>query len=183
LGLTIHYKLHSDVRTTKEARQLVAQLREHALDLPFAEVGEVVELKGDACDYENRDRDDPLRWLAIQAGQYVERKSIHYSVAPKHIIAFSTYPGEGCEQANFGLAVYPGVLDIVDPRTGQNRRLRTGFKGWNWGSFCKTQYATQHGLDHFLRCHLSVIRMLDHAKELGILGSVSDEGDFWKSGT
>ena len=46
--------------------------------------------------------------------------------------------------------------------------------------FCKTQYASQHGMDHFVRCHLSVIRMLDHAKELGILGSVSDEGDYWE---
>ena len=36
------------------------------------------------------------------------------------------------------------------------------------------------GIQHFLRCHLSVIRMLDHAKELGILASVSDEGDFWE---
>ena len=34
-------------------------------------------------------------------------------------------------------------------------------------------------MEHFLRCHLCVIRMLDHAKELGILASVKDEGDFW----
>jgi hypothetical protein len=180
VGLTIHYRLHSDTRSAKQARQLVEELRRKALDLPFAEVEEIVELKGDACDYENRDRDDPLRWLLIQAGQFVELDNVHYSVAPKHVLAFSTYPGEGCEQANFGLCAYPGVLNITDPRTGQNRRLLTGFKGWNWGSFCKSQYATQNGLDHFLRCHLSVIRMLDHAKELGILGSISDEGGFWE---
>ena len=29
-------------------------------------------------------------------------------------------------------------------------------------------------------CHLSVIRMLDHAQELGILEHVSDEGDYWE---
>ena len=49
--------------------------------------------------------------------------------------------------------------------------------------FCKTQYASNPdcgGVSSFLRCHLSLIRMLDHAKELGILESVTDEGDFWE---
>ena len=180
VGLTIHYGLRSDTRSSAEARRLVEQLRKRALDLPFAEVGEVTELTGDACDYEKYDRDDPLRWLAIQAGQYVVRESVHYSVAPKHVVAFSTYPGEGCEQANFGLCLYPGVRDIQDPRTGQPRRLRTELKGWCWSSFCKTQYASRIGTEHFVRCHLCVIRMLDHAKRLGILASVSDEGDYWE---
>jgi hypothetical protein len=121
-----------------------------------------------------------LRWLSIQAGQHVERDDVHYGVKPKHVVAFSTWPGEGCEEANFGLCLYPGVLKIADPRTGHDRRLRTGLTGWCWSSFCKTQYATRHGMDHFLRCHLSVVRMLDHAKQLGILSSVSDEGDYWE---
>ena len=46
---------------------------------------------------------------AIQAGQYVEREGIHYRVKPKHVIAFTTDPGEGCEQANFGLCLYPAT--------------------------------------------------------------------------
>ena len=118
------------------------ELRKRALDLPFAEVGEIVELKGDACDYQTYDRDDPLRWLAIQAGGWLEREGINYKVMPKHVIAFSTDPGEGCEQANFGLCLYPAVLDITDPKTGLARKLRTGLKGWCWSSFCKSQYAS-----------------------------------------
>ena len=183
MGLTIHYRLQSETCTAKEARQLVEQLRKKALDLPFAEVGEIVEVKGGACDFEKRGRDDPLRWLLIQSGQYIERDRTHYSVMPKHIIAFSTDPGDGCEEANFGLCLYPAVLAIQDPRAGQPRRLQTGLKGWCWSSFCKTQYSSGSqygGVPNFLRCHLSVIRMLDHAKELGILGSVSDEGEFWE---
>jgi hypothetical protein len=182
LGLTIHYTLHSDTRSPKEARRLVEELRKKALDLPFAEVGEVVELKGDACDFEKYDRDNPLRWLVIQSGQYVERDRIHYQVEPKHVVAFSCDPGEGCEQANIGLCVYPAALNITDQRTGQPRRLRTELKGWCWSSFCKTEYASSPsagGVPNFLRCHLGVIKMLDHAKEMGILGSVNDEGDFW----
>jgi hypothetical protein len=184
MGLTIHYKLQADTGSAKEARQLVEQLRKKALDLPFVEVGEVVEVDGsDACDFEKRDREDPLRWLLIQSGQYIERERIHYSVAPKHVIAFSTDPGDGCEQANFGLCLYPGILNIQDPRTGLPRKLRTELKGWCWSSFCKTEYASgaqYGGIPNFLRCHLSVIRLLDHAKELGILSSVSDEGEYWE---
>jgi hypothetical protein len=183
MGLTIHYKLHADTRSAKEARHLVEQLRQRALDLPLKEVGEVVELTGDACDFHQRDRDDDCRWLLIQAGQHLVQEDRHYMVMPKHLIAFSTYPGDGCEQANFGLAVYPATLEIEDPRTGRNRRLRTGIKDWSWSSFCKTQYSSDQscgGVENFLRCHLSVIMRLDHAKALGILASVNDEGGFWE---
>jgi hypothetical protein len=183
MGLTIHYKLHCDTRRSTEARRLVEELRTKALDLPFQEVGEVVELKGDACQFDRYGQDHPHRWLLVQAGQYVERDRIHYSVMPKHVVAFSAWPGEGCEEANFGLCIYPGVLEITDPRTGRARKLRTELKGWCWSSFCKTQYASSAeagGVPNFLRCHLSVVRMLDHAKQIGILTSVSDEGDYWE---
>ncbi len=183
MGLTIHYKLHSDTRSPAEARRLVEELRRRALDLPFAEVEEVVELSGDACDFEKQDREHPHRWLLIQAGQWLVRDDVHYRVMPKHVVAFSCDPGEGCEQANFGLCLYPGVLDVTDSRTGHARKLRTQLKGWCWSSFCKTQYSSSSsagGIPNFLRCHLSVIRLLDHAKQLGILASVSDEGDFWE---
>jgi hypothetical protein len=33
---------------------------------------------------------------------------------------------------------------------------------------------------NFLRCHLTVIAMLDRAKALGCLDEVSDEGHFWE---
>ncbi len=181
MGLTIHFTLRSDTRSPNEVRQLVEQLRNRARDLPFAEIGNIVELKGRACDHHNYQGNDPLRWLVIQAGQYVEFGDCHYQVKPKHFVAFSCDPGEGSEQANFGLAMYPPAIFPRDPITGRGHKVDTGLKGWCWSSFCKTQYASQHGVDHFIRCHLSVIRLLDHAKELGILGTVSDEGGYWES--
>ena len=54
---------------------------------------------------------------------------------------------------------------------------------WSGRGFCKTQYASDDrcgGVPNFLRAHLSVCRLLDHAKELGILKEVSDEGDFFE---
>jgi hypothetical protein len=84
--------------------------------------------------------------------------------------------------ANFGLCRYPGSLQVTDEH-GNPKRIRTGLAGWRWSSFCKTQYASNPecgGGENFLRCHLSVVRLLDQAKTLSILADVSDEGDYWE---
>jgi hypothetical protein len=103
---------------------------------------------------------------------------------PTQVLAFSTWPGNGCEEANFGLCRFPAMIEIEDPlRRGARRSIPTQLGGWRWRSFCKTQYASSGecgGVANFLRCHLSIIRMLDHARKLGILQNVSDEGGYWK---
>jgi hypothetical protein len=196
LGLTIHYSLKSKTRSPTKARELVASLRRRALDLPFEQVGELIDLAGPECDYESCDQDDPHRWLLIQAGQYVARPAkgggeLHYSVAPTHVIAFETVPGPGCEPANFGLCRYPAFLEVKEDKryvseqgsVRPEHRIRTGLSGWRWSSFCKTQYASNPdcgGVPNFLRCHLAVIKLLDQARSLDLLENVSDEGDFWE---
>ena len=100
-------------------------------------------------------------------------------VLPLHVIAFETEPGEGCEPANFGLCRYPTA--VSHPEFGTRK---TNLSGWSWDSFCKTHYASDPrsgGLPNFLRCHLGVVALLDEAQRLGILGEVSDEGDFWET--
>jgi len=190
MGLTIHYNLKSTTRSPKKARKLVAHLRGRALDLPSANVDDIVELSGEECDFDKRDQDDPLRWLLIQACQYVERPASggrvrRYRVAPTHVIAFGTLPGEGCEQANWGLCRYPTHIEVANPDLPwRTKRIRPGLPGWRWSSFCKTQYSSNSqygGVENFLRCHLAVIRMLDHAQTLGILEEVCDEGEFWRN--
>ena len=189
MGLTIHYQLTTTTGDEAHARRLVQQLRQAALDLPFQHVGEIVELRGDQCDYKQRADNDPHRWLLIQAGTFIalpvtpaeRRRGVRrdMDVRPLHIISFSTKPGQGCEPANFGLCQYPG--EVSDPGFG---RHRTKLKGWSWHSFCKTHYASDPrcgGLPNFLRCHLGVVALLDEAQRLGILGKVSDEGDFWET--
>jgi hypothetical protein len=42
MGLTIHYALKSNTRSLKKARELVAQLRGRAMDLPFAQVDDII---------------------------------------------------------------------------------------------------------------------------------------------
>ena len=187
MGLTIHYNLCSSTRSPKKAHELVARLRGRALDLPFERVDDLIELSGPTCDHKQYDREHPSRWLLIQAGQFVDdpqHQGYSYTVTPIHVIAFSTWPGEGCEEANFGLCRYPATIEVDDPvRCWRRGTIRTGLSGWRWGSFCKTQYASNQdcgGVANFLRCHLSVVKMLDHARELGLLQSVSDEGDYWE---
>lgn len=182
MGLTIHYSLQANARTADEARQQVEQLRQRALDLPFKEVGDLVCLAGDDADFDKAPSDSPHDWLLVQATAFVITGDSYLCVKPERLIVFSTWPGEGCEQANFGLASYPASVDTTN-RAGQPRRAGTDLTGWSWRSFCKTQYASNPdcgGLENFLRCHLAVIALLDAAADIGILTDVSDEGHFWK---
>lgn len=163
MGLTIHYELHADPCPPAEARRLVERLHQRALDLPFGEVEDIVELTGDECDFHQLEEGDPDRWLLVQSMRLIDTEL----VPPTHVIAFSTWPAEGCEQANFGLGMYP-----------------TAGPGWCWASFCKTQYASNpnyEGIDNFLRAHLTVVKLLDFAQELGILRAVTDESGFWEN--
>lgn len=186
MGLTIHYSLKargSDAR----ARKLIKALHQTAQDLPFKELGQVVELSGAQCDFNQHGNEDPLRWLLIQAEESVEiisqRRVIggqtyrsYQRVKPVHLIAFTAWPGEGCEQSNFGLGKFPARVET------EGGLMKTKLSGWRWSSFCKSQYSSDPkcgGVPNFLQCHLSVIALLDQAKELGCLAEVSDEGGFW----
>ena len=182
MGMTIHYSLHLQSRSIADARRLVGQLRQRALDLPFRWVSDVIELAGEGCDYEMLEHDDPHRWLLIQAAQTVRRDAFLYHVAPARLIAFTASPGEGSEPANFGLCKFPSTVEAHPQHAVEGVRTVVG-SGWHWSSFCKTQYASNPSLgdiENFLRCHLSVIRLLDQARDLGILRSVSDEGGYWE---
>ncbi len=188
MGLTIHYQLTATLDEAL-ARKLVHQLRQAALDLPIQHVGDMVEFRGNECDWKWRADDDPYRWLLIQARTDIplpvtpaeRRRGVRreMDVVPKHVIAFETEPGDGCEAANFGLCQYP--CEVSHPQFGKHQ---TKLKGWSWRSFCKTHYAGDPrcgGLPNFLRCHLGVVALLDEAQRLGCLAKVSDEGEFWET--
>jgi hypothetical protein len=177
MGLTIHYSLKSDAASPELARQLVEQLRQAALDLAIKEVSEVVEFSGPACDFHTTD-DESFRWLLVQARRMTPIGQRYHTVTPIQVFAFTAWPGEGCEPANFGLAMYPETMET------EEGTLATGLSGWLWHSFCKTQYASNPddgGIAQFVRCHVTVIGLLDRAKTLGILESVTDEGGFWEN--
>jgi len=172
MGLTIHYELKEPSRVGGRARRRVEELREHAATLPFKLVGQVLE--AGCTEINNSGGDDPRRGLFTQATRYVRSGAVSVPVTPNRLVAFSTSPGDGCEEANFGLAVYPRSVEV------NGRSIRTGLSGWSWSSFCKTQYAANvGGVANFLRCHLAIVALLDFARILGVLGRVHDEGDYW----
>jgi hypothetical protein len=167
MGLTIHYELSAPTANLTEAKRLVASLRQRCLDLPFKEIGAVVDLTGEDCDPKSAPKE--LKWLLTQAQGRKMRETPQgtelLSIPPKRVIAFSTRPGEGCEPANFGLCKHPGQ------------------RGWKWASFCKTQFANDPrlgGAVNFLHCHLCVIAALDAARDIGLTVAVDDEGEYWE---
>jgi hypothetical protein len=103
------------------------------------------------------------------------------SASSSHSALFSAMPqfhfrvvvGAGCEHANFGFARYPESVVL------EGKTVQTEINGWQWSSFCKTQYANQYGVNHFYRCHLSVIAMLDYFESLGVIKRVTDEGGYY----
>ena len=199
MGLTIHYTMSLPAKTTVAGvRQKLNALRQACLDLPFQQVSEMLEFRGDdECNFQKRDREDPLRWFLCQADTMVHYKfqrtgkpvvvragedgSYCHNVLPTHIIGFSTYPGSGCEEANCGLSRFPKTVMVENRSSGKSYRLPVeDGGGWQWSSFCKTQFANENGVEHFLRCHLSVIAMLDNAKRIGFEVTVNDESDYFE---
>lgn len=177
MGLTIHYSFKPQCDSPEAARQIVEQLRQKALDLPFLQVGEIIEASGEEADYERLERDDARLWLLLQSCRFLERDAGFFRVKPDHVIAFRTLPRQGSEEANFGLASYPATIEVDDGE------MPTGLGKWSWESFCKTQYASNPqvgGTQNFLQAHLAVVALLDAAAQLGILDQVGDEGGYWE---
>ena len=175
---TIHYRLRCEATDPQQVRELVSRLHQHARPLAFNSVEDVCELEGEACDYRH-DEQSPHNWLLIQSRRHVTdplEPARHFGVIPVHVIAFSTYPGPGCEAANFGLCRYPEFIET------NGRRIETHLSAWHWGSFCKTHCAgnPEHGgRKNYRRCHLAIVELLHRAQRLGMLETVHDEAGLW----
>ncbi len=78
---------------------------------------------------------------------------------------FHATPGEGSDSVMMGLCRFEGR------------------EGWWLESFCKTQYASRHGWEHFLKCHCAVIQLIEAAEHFGLQVAVEDEGGLWESGS
>jgi len=139
-------------------------LRKVACDLPLEHVGPLLEFPGAPG---SQALDVTFRGTTIRG----------YDFDPRAAIGFTVWPGPGCETAEFALAVLPKTV-----RVPGGKRVATRPAGWRSHEFCKTQYASAPqlgGIDNFLRCHLSLIRLLDCARSLGISARVDDEGNYW----
>jgi len=164
MGLTIHYKLtaREDISSTA-ARELVECAAHQAKEIGFAEVGAVLQVEPDF----------PFTSLFVRASG--EEDSIHDVPAQTGWLV-SACPGDGCESMLLSLCQYPREILF------RGKPLATGFAGgWQFQGHCKTQFAAEHGWEHFLHCHRAVIQILDFWKQLGVAVEVMDEGGFWES--
>lgn len=157
---------------------MLTRWRQACLDLPFADVSEVVHFNAAEIKSHLDDRADRYRWFLIQAGAYVAVDPANadagsVAVDPIEIVGFTADPGDACEPMNCFLARYPATHRL------DGLVVRPEIRGWQGSSFCKTQYASGVAPEHFLKCHLTVTAALDAAQTIGLLKSVMDEGEFW----
>ena len=112
-----------------------------------------------------------LKRVRLADGSYQEH---HAELKPRAGWLFTLDPGEDCESMTMGLCRYPEKIW----QTGRVWRLRE-LEGWRLKLFCKTQYASLHGWEHFRRCHLAVLAALGVWLDLGVEVQISDEGEYW----
>ena len=176
MGLHICYDLaaaeHADVRS------VLADLRRFASALPFADVGPLMTSADAGATLTGSE------WLLpLDANGGVHERDWEaprgmplaaLTVAPVEWHGFHVIPGRGCESATFGLARHRAMVEHAD------RRAATGLDGrWRWHWCCKTQHASAVSWEHFMTLHGSVVSVLQHANDLGIVEEVRDETGFW----
>src|SRR5206468_2641268 len=103
-----------------------------------------------------------------------ENTSTGVEVCPAKGFLFRVDAGEDCEPLWLGLCRYPAKV----LHRGRESPAKSG-AGWRLAGFSKTQYASLHGGEHFLRCHRAVVDLLAALRTLGVRVKISDEGGYW----
>jgi hypothetical protein len=188
MGLHLCYEVGLDPATPESAViARVAALREQALALPFRAVSDVVRLT--EVDLTNRrplrglafmQLEDVVQHSAVWAREELYRRQIgipegdcctREEEVPASVrtlaIGFAVAPGRGCEPAAFGLTSL--------------RNAEGAGERWWWHQCCKTQYASVVSDEHLLRCHGSLVAILDGAERAGFEVVVRDETGYWES--
>jgi len=170
MGLTIHYKMEAAAETdAAQARSIVscgnivAQGMQERQELD--EVGPVT------SDWRALKLAAEYRAFPIpgRKGSFVQE-----TIRPAEGFMFRALVGRDCEPLWLGLCRYPAEVATV---LGW-RQTRLGGR-WQFSGFSKTQYASLHGWEHFLRCHRAIIDVLAAWRELGLAVRISDEGGYW----
>jgi len=178
MGISIHFELQAKTRSQNKSRQIVERIRQRALDLAFDWVSDVFELTGPDCDPSTYDPDDDLHGVPVRCLKTILVGDRDINIPANHIIFFLGSPGLGCESLHLGLATYPAAV------YSRGKMIRTGLKGWYWSSDCETHYASHEesgGIHNFVRCHRTVVSVLDYANDLGVLRAAYDLGGYWET--
>ena len=166
MGLTIHYTLTARGTLRDETvHRLVQRTAWLAQKIGCAHVGKVLL----ACE---GDRDAPE---FFDSAERCERRM--FGGPSKRGWLVEIWPGEGCETAVFGLVRRRPRIPGEFYRT---RKPRWNSR-WQLHAWCKTYYAAERGLEHFVQCHERIIQLLDLWCRADVSVRVRDEGGFWKN--
>jgi len=172
MGLTINYRISASADLS--ARQASARVRAfHAnaqLLIDEGRIARVFPISSAPDDLERH----ACPWQMLPHPQFPDTTAGH-AIAPDAGWIFPAQIGEDCEPLWLGLCRYPSRVEV------QGRPLATGLGArWQFSGFCKTQYASLHGWEHFERCHLAALALLTQcARTVGAHVRINDEGGYW----
>jgi hypothetical protein len=175
MGLTIHYALtfqpeHKD-KAEAQIKDVVTQMRD--LALKFKDEGRFDAVT--AAGFDGRKKAMAVAWVIVPLPSDDDiPTSTGIEVTPSAGKLFFVSVGQGCEPLLLGLCQYPAKVK------GGRREFDTGRgEGWSLQCFCKTQYASRQGWEHFARCHCAVVDYLAALEPLGVRAQIMDEGGYW----
>ncbi len=181
MGLHICYELRLPSETPDDdALNLIERLRAYSVTLGFDDTSPIAKLtggdleRGDEC----LERWSVPWWMHV-ASQGIRRGRDGTASEVGNpdrlaVAGFFMYPGARSEAAAFGL-----VRPFIDQPPMDAERDDDEWQNWFWHYCCKTQYASVVSDEHFLHCHLSVVRMLEEAERIGFGITVRDETHYW----
>ena len=184
MGLTLNFQLRLPGELSKAAvLGVLGQLRERATTLGFAQVSPIFTVAPGEDFFASLEKPVPFELLfrhmvpcLTRAWETDTRGNAEWTqLATTDVLGFVIDPGDGCDHAifGFGAAMSHGTADRAETAQPPG--------DWFWDGFCRTQYASTNGDEHFLRCHLSLVALLDSAIKLGIRVEVSDDGGYWET--
>lgn len=175
MGLTIHYQIRLKASDTEsgyvDALQIVKRAQAFARKLErqrlVAGVGEITSSAA------------ALAIAPVFNRRFNQEHGWGWKPAfPEAGWLFQVDIGDGCESLRLGLCRYPYAGPYIGPRRWA--KLHSPEQAvWRLEGFCKTQYASRHGWEHFRRCHVEVIELLEHWRTFGASVQIKDEGGFW----
>ena len=169
MGITIHYRLATQQEWTDErVREWLEIVADYARHLGCASVGPVVPA------YQLADVTAKLH----KVGRDHTRRFVPINPTSGSVVAIDV--GEGCQPLALALCKYPARWRCHHGRSMQRWHPTKISREWQFGWFCKTQFAGQHGAAHFLRCHKTVISLLEFCRKAGLDVTVQDEAGYWE---
>lgn len=183
MTVTIHYTLWSSMLTRPiDVRELVEALRQFARQLPFAQVGALIELQGQLPGQEPLERAEQVHTLWHQAQAPLPVGAEILAVQPLQTYGFCIWPGAGCPPTALGLSQYPGNIDLPSALAA-GRRLLTHLDGWRWRGCCTTcrdDESPQGDVLGLLGRHWALIKLLDFARSTEVVTlAVHDDSGYW----